>query len=233
MQENDIAFKLIQYIVDNELTIGSKLPSIRELAVLWNCNQSQVRTGLISLSALGVIDMHSRAGSFVKQLAPSDLDTLFVLFFQLGMLGKEADTVNIYAVKALLDKETFKNAIKYRTENDLIQLEDNLVHQAQVFEDCKAFVDADEEFHLIIAQISRNPLIVFLLEAIQVMLRPYRHKNLTPDVCKESYKSHEAIFEAIKAKNEADAERVAILHTSTRIQRLRDRKEAQPQDGKA
>lgn len=229
MLKNDIAFKLIQYIVDNELAIGSKLPSIRELATLWNCNQSQVRTGLISLSALGVIDMHSRAGSFVKQLAPSDLDTLFVLFFQLGMLGKEADTVNIYAVKALLDKETFRNAIKYRTENDLIQLEDNLAHQAKVFDECKAFVDADEEFHLTIAQISRNPLIVFLLEAIQVMLRPYRYKNLTPDVCRESYKSHEAIFEAIKAKNEADADRVAVLHTSTRIQRLRDRKEVLPQ----
>jgi DNA-binding FadR family transcriptional regulator len=170
--------------------------------------------------------MHSRAGSFVKQLAPSDLDTLFVLFFRLGMLRKDQDTLNIYAIKTILDKETIHNAIKYRTENDLIQLEENIARQAGALDDCKAFVDADEEFHLCIAKISRNPLMVFLLEAIQVMLRPYRYKNLTTTVCRESYKSHEAIFEAIKAKDEADADRVAVLHTSTRIQRLRDRKEA-------
>ncbi len=192
MQNNDIAFKLIQYIVDN---------------------------------ALGVIDMHSRAGSFVKRLAPRDLDTLFVLFFRLGMLDKEADTADIYAVKTLLDVETFRNAIKYRTENDLFRLEENLAAQAKVLDDCKAFVDADEKFHLHIAEISRNPLIVFLLEAVQVMLRPYRYKNLRPELCGESYKSNVAIFEAIKAKNESDAECVAVLHTSARIQRLRDRKE--------
>lgn len=232
MQENDIAFKLITYIVDNELTVGSKLPSIRELAALWQCNQSQVRTGLISLSTLGIIDMHSRAGSFVKQLSPSDLDTLFVLFFRLGMLGKDSDTINIYAIKTILDKETIHNAIKYRTDNDLFQLEENLALQAASLDDCDAFVYADEEFHVYIAQISRNPLIVFLLEAIQVMLRPYRHKNLTKEICRQSYESHVAILEAIRTKNEEDAERVAILHTATRIQRLRTRKEPALETGK-
>lgn len=215
MQENDIAFKLITCIVDNELAVGAKLPSIRELSALWQCNQSQVRTGLISLSTLGIIDMHSRAGSFVKQLSPSDLDTLFVLFFRLGMLGKDSDTINIYAIKTILDTETIHNAIKYRTDNDLFQLEENLSLQVTSLDDCDAFVYADGEFHVHIAQISRNPLIVFLLEAIQVMLRPYRHKNLTRETCRQSYESH-----------------VAILHTATRIQRLRTRKEPALETGK-
>ncbi|HCM28432.1 MAG: hypothetical protein A2Z99_09085 [Treponema sp. GWB1_62_6] len=226
MLTNTVAIKLIQYIVDNDLQVGTKLPSIREMAALWDCNQSQVRTGLITLSALGVIDMHPRAGSFVKQLSPSDLDTLFVLFFRLGMLGKDADTVNIYAVKALLDKETFINAIKYRTDDDLFNLEANLARQEESLGDCKAFVALDEEFHMFLARILRNPLIVFLLETIQVMLRSYRYRNLTPDICRESFQSHLRLYEAIKVQNETDAEKVAALHTLPRFQRLKAKDEA-------
>jgi len=221
MLTNTVAIKLIQYIVDNDLQVGTKLPSIREMAILWDCNQSQVRTGLITLSALGVIDMHPRAGSFVKQLSPGDLDTLFVLFFRLGMLGKDTDTVSVYAVKALLDKEIFINAIKYRTEDDLFNLETNLSRQAGMLDDRKAFVALDEEFHVLMARICRNPLILFLLETIQVMLRPYRYKNLTPGVCEESYKSHLQLYEAIRTKNETDAEKLAVLHTLPRFQRLK------------
>jgi DNA-binding FadR family transcriptional regulator len=226
MLTNAIALKLIQYIVDNNLQVGSKLPSIREMSVLWDCNSSQVRTGLITLAALGVIDMHPRAGSFVKQLSPSDLDTLFVLFFRLGMLGKQADTMNLYSVKALLDREIFLNAIKYRTEIDLYDLEENLSIQADSFGDIKAFVHADEDFHIRLAQIIRNPLVLFLLEAIQMMLRPYRYGNLNQDICMESYRSHIQLFEAIKSQNETDAERIAVLHTLPRMLRLKAKKDS-------
>jgi GntR family transcriptional regulator, transcriptional repressor for pyruvate dehydrogenase complex len=227
MLTNTIALKLIEYILDNELSVGAKLPSIRELAGLWDCNQSQVRTGLITLSALGLIDMHPRAGSFVKQLAPDDLDNLFVLFFRLGMLGKDTDIANVYAVKSLLDKEIFLNAIKYRTEDDLFHLEENLALQVKVIDDCRAFMEADEAFHYRLAQIIRNPLIVYLLEAVQVMLRPYRNHNLTPGICRESYESHVKIYEAIRDQNSSDAEMFATLHTLPRMRRLQAMKEAQ------
>ena len=231
MLNNAEALKLIQYIVDNNLPVGSRLPSIRELAALWDCNPSQVRTGLITLSALGLIDMHPRAGSFVKQLAPSDLDTLFVLFFRLGMLGKQEDAVNIYSVKALLDREIFVNAIKYRTDNDLFVLEENLARQAGCIEDCRAFIEADEEFHVLLARISRNSLIVFLLEAIQGMLRPVRIENFTPDICRESWESHRKVYESIKTQNEAEAAEVAMLHTQAGMQRIRAKRDQAVRNG--
>jgi DNA-binding FadR family transcriptional regulator len=226
MLTNTIALQIIQYIVDNNLSVGTRLPSIRELATIYESNPSQVRTGLITLAALGIIDMHPRAGSFVKQLSPGDLDTLFVLFFRLGMLGKQEDTINIYAVKALLDREIFLNAIKYRTDNDLYELNLNLARQERVLDDCPAFIEADEQFHVLLARISRNPLVVFLLEAVQGMLRPYRNENFTPEICRESRESHLVVLKAIETQNEEDAEKIAILHTQAGMQRLRARREA-------
>jgi GntR family transcriptional repressor for pyruvate dehydrogenase complex len=225
MLTNTIALKIIQHIVDSNLAVGTKLPSIRELAELWGCSSSQVRTGLITISALGIIDMHPRAGCFVKQLSPGDLDTLFVLFFRLGMLGKKEDILNLYAVKALLDRETFLNAIKYRTENDLWELEENLNRQSSLFKDNRSFIDADEQFHIQLARISRNSLLVFLLEAIQGMLRPYRNENFTPSICRESWESHLEVFKAIKEQNVADAEKIAGFHTQAGVQRIRQKRE--------
>jgi GntR family transcriptional repressor for pyruvate dehydrogenase complex len=223
---NTAAFNLVQYIVNNDMQIGAKLPSIRELAVLLNCNKSQVRTGLITLAALGVIDMHPRAGAFVKRLAPSDLDTLFLLFYRFGMPGEQSDIINIYSVKTLLDREIFVSAAKYRTESDLYKLEHNLARQAECFGDNAAYIDADEDFHRQLAQIIRNPLLAFFQEAILVMLRPYRLKNLTPEVNQASYQSHQALFEAVRAQNEAESDRLATLHTMQRLRRLKGEKVA-------
>jgi GntR family transcriptional repressor for pyruvate dehydrogenase complex len=221
---NTAAYTLVQYIVSNELQIGAKLPSIRELATLLNCNKSQVRTGLITLAALGVIDMHPRAGAFVKKLAPGDLDTLFLLFFRFGMPGEHSDIINIYSVKTILDKEIFMCAAKYRTEGDLYKLEQNLAGQVLLFGDNEAYVDADEEFHRHLAQITRNPLLNFFQESVLVMLRPYRIKNLTPEGNEESYRSHTAIFEAIRAQDTAEAERLATQHTMRRLRLLNEEK---------
>ncbi len=218
--DNAVALRLVDYIAAHELAPGAKLPSIRELASQLDCNQSQIRTGLITLSALGIIATHPRAGSFVKALAPGDLDSLFSLIFQLGMLGKDADPGNLYSVKTMLDKEIFINAIRYRTQEDLHALEDNLIRQSTCIDACDDFVLADEAFHLMLGRISRNPLVVFLLEAVQSMLRPYRHRNLTPDICRESYESHLRIYRAIKEKDEENAERIAVEHTLPRLKRL-------------
>ena len=223
---NTAAFNLVQFIVSNDLQIGAKLPSIRELATLLNCNKSQVRTGLITLTALGVIDMHPRAGAFVKRLAPGDLDTLFLLFFRFGMPGEQSDVINIYSVKTILDKEIFISAARYRTEGDLYKLEQNLASQALLFNDNEAYVDTDEEFHRHLVQIVRNPLLNFFQESILVMLRPYRVKNLTPEGNEESYRSHTAIFEAIRVQNAAEAERLATQHTMRRLRMLQEEKTA-------
>jgi len=225
MLTNTVALQLIQYIVDNNLPVGTKLPSIRELATLYDSSPSQVRTGLITLAALGLVEMHPRAGSFVKRIAPEDLDTLFVLFFRLGMLGRQEAPINLYSIKALLDRESFLNAIKYRTENDLFDLGRNLERQAACVDDCPAFIAADEEFHILLARISRNPLVVFLLEAIQGMLRSYRRENFTPEVCRESRESHLVVFKAIETQNEADAERIAAVHSQAGMQRIRAKKD--------
>ncbi len=220
MLDNEIAGRIVQYIVDNQLAPGTKLPSIREFASSMGCNPSQVRTGLIALSAMGVIDMHSRAGSFVKQLTPGDMDALFALFFRLGMLGNNPDTMNFYEVKTILDLNVFPAAARYRTDRDIFDLDQIVARQSAVVETPIEFLAIDEEFHKRMAKIVRNPLIEFLLDVVQGMLRPYRQVHLTPPVCRAAYDDHVAVMGAIRDGKSEDAERIAAVHSRRRMQLL-------------
>lgn len=221
MAANAIALKLVQFIADNNLQTGSKLPPIRELAAMLDCNPSQARSGLITLSALGVVEMHPRAGSFVKRLSPSDLEMLFSLFFRFGMPGEQTDIAGAYTVKMMLDREILMNAVKYRTMNDLFHLEENLNVQAGCLDDINAFIAADEDFHRYLAQIIRNPLLVFFQEAVFVIIRPYRRKNLTAAGNRESYLSHIKLYQAIKDQNQTEIEKLSVLHSMARLNHLR------------
>lgn len=220
MLDNEIAGRIVQYIVDKRLSPGSKLPSIREFAASWGCNPSQIRTGLITLSAMGVIDMHSRAGSFVKQLTPHDMDALFVLFFRLGMLGSKSDTINFYEVKTLLDLHVFPNAARYRTDRDIYDLDLIVARQRRMLEEPLTFIDEDEAFHKRMAKIIRNPLIEFLLDVVQGMIRPYRRENMTPAICRAAFDDHTAVMDAIRDGDAGTAERIASVHSKRRLQLL-------------
>jgi len=220
MLENEIAARIVQYIVDKQLPPGAKLPSIRELSAAWRCNPSQVRTGLITLATMGVIEMHPRAGSFVRQLSSSDMDGLLVLFFRLGMLGSKADTINFYEVKRLLDKEIFPSAVKYRTDRDLYDLDLIIGRQQLVLDKPHLFIEEDELFHVRLAQILRNPLIEFLMAAVQGMIRPYRKEYMNEEICRAAYQDHVDLLAAMRAERPEDADRIAHVHSLRRLQQL-------------
>ena len=68
MENTDRAFDIISYIVDNGFKRGDKpLPSIRTLATQMQCSPSEVRSGLITCAALGIVQ-HTRYGSFLSQI---------------------------------------------------------------------------------------------------------------------------------------------------------------------
>lgn len=225
MLTNSAAFELVQYIASNDLQIGAKLPSIRELALQMNCGKSRVRTGLIGLAALGVVDLHPRAGAFVRSLSPHDLDALLTLLFRFGMPGVKTDVIGAYTVKMLLDREIFVDAARFRTESDLFKLEHDLELQEKSFEDNRSYTEADEAFHRHLALISRNALLALFQDVVLSMIRSYRHKHLTAQGNQESYRSHLALFEAVRSRDEEKAERIAAQHTMQRLRKLKEENE--------
>ena len=112
MENTNRAFDIISYIVDNGFKPGDKLPSIRTLATQMQCSPSEVRSGLITCAALGIVQTHARAGSFLSQIDNKRVESLFSLLVKFGMDYSSPVIMDIYQLKTMLDAELFPLAAK-------------------------------------------------------------------------------------------------------------------------
>ena len=65
-QAGGVVQRLIRYIKAEQLQPGDRLPSIRQLAQDWGVGRNAVRDGLLEAKTLGLVDLHPRAGAFVR-----------------------------------------------------------------------------------------------------------------------------------------------------------------------
>ena len=215
----DKAFDIISYIVDNGLKHGDKLPSIRTIAAKMDCSPSEVRSGLLTCAALGIVQTHARAGSFLSQLDNAKIADIFALLIKFGMDYSSPVIMDIYQLKTMLDAELFPLAANYRTPEELIELRQILDDQEKYMDDTRKFIELDEAFHLKVAHISRNSLACVLLGELQAMLRADRLSNQDaaqsrPDVLAD----HRGLFDAILHQ---DVERIAELARQHSLRRVR------------
>ncbi len=102
-------------IISGELKPGQKLPTERELALLFKVSRSRVREALRALSLIGLISIHPGEGSFVTEsnsLIPFDTVT--------WMYHKELQNVDdIYAARKLIETEVYLSLYDHLTDDIL------------------------------------------------------------------------------------------------------------------
>ncbi len=220
--EKDYMGKIIEYINENGLKAGDKLPSNIKLSEIFECSSSQVRTALIKLDSLGIIEIKPRSGCFVRAL---DLDLIVRLFSQYlhqAVEGSVPGLLFVYEVKTILDAELFLMATKTRTEFELYELNSILKKQRETINDIESFIVYDEMFHEKVAEITRNPMMAVLFKVLHAILRADRTANVdsTLEYREKVIAEHELLYQAIKEKNYEDAMLLARKHGGKRLEIL-------------
>jgi DNA-binding FadR family transcriptional regulator len=218
--EDEIILQLLRFINAQHLQDGAKLPSIRELAELWEFNPSQIRSGLLKASALGLVEMKPRAGCFVRHFDFSSVVSLFALVFEATLAQNKPMLLDLYNLKTTIETGIFRTATKIRTEEDVYKLKlilDEMEHAPDRLHKIKC----DEKFHLELARITRNPLFEIVLSAIQAMLRKERFLNdFYENHFQEFMTDHRRVFQAIRDQNVQKAVEMAEKHSEKRKRRL-------------
>ena len=214
---------LMRYISAHELHQGSKLPSIRELADEWNTTPSVVRSALIKASMLGLIEMRPRSGSYVRAIDFSYIISWFALLFETTLLLKHPNLLDLYDLKTVLEAGMFHTAAQTRTPEDVFTLKKILLELSEKdhTKDRVEIVALDEQFHLTVARMTRNPLYEALLSAIQAMLREERlSQDFYEQHFNEQTEDHRRLFEAVRDGAAEEAEAVAKKHSERRKESL-------------
>ena len=72
IQKNSIVQQIIprilEYITDNNLSIGDKLPTEREMAAMWNVSRSSLRSAVQLLIYNSVLSVRQGSGIYLKEL---------------------------------------------------------------------------------------------------------------------------------------------------------------------
>ncbi|WP_447956679.1 FadR/GntR family transcriptional regulator [Vreelandella sp. EE7] len=212
--QNEVVVQGIQdMITAREIKPGDRLPVEPILAERFNVSRSSLREGVRALAAMGILETRQGSGTTVTTLDPHLL--LKPLEFWASIQGDKSSH-DLHAVRQALEIESAATAASRRTPEDIEALR-RLIEAAEPAikaKDHEAAMTIDLEFHLTVAKISRNPILIALLEALS---RPTLRMRTWQSIYRAgrldtTHHEHLAILNAIAAGDPLSAHAAMRTH---------------------
>ncbi len=170
--------KVSQHIVDQirnaifegRLKPGDKLPSERELVQRFEVSKATLREALRSLEVLGFLEIRKgvSGGAIVTEVDMTTARNSFTNF----LLFKNLSLKDLSEVRLLLEPYIAEKATLAITEDDLSGLDRLIKDSEYAIKNDTAFESRkiEIEFHRIIASITGNPILMFILDFVENLL---------------------------------------------------------------
>ncbi|KPC66913.1 FadR/GntR family transcriptional regulator [Streptomyces chattanoogensis] len=220
-------------IAEGEWGVGTKIPAEPVLVEQLGVGRNTVREAVRALVHTGMLEPRQGDGTYVRA------GSGFGAAVQRRL--RRAGDLEAYEVRASLERDAARHAALRRTDEDLAALRGALAERSRAWDsgDVAAFIDADMRFHRAVAAAAHNDVLAELYEHLSDALRATLQSVVSapvPDSVRNQYASHEAIVDAIEARDADAAERAALAHLTEAMDALRGsgeqpRHEQNPGDG--
>lgn len=192
-----IGEKLKEYLLAGRWKPGEKMPTDNDLAESFGVSRLTIREALLRLTSIGLLESHYGGGTYVRKITP-------------GLNMKTLVPVAYLDTKSILDVIEFRLVVEVRTAGlaarratpeDIANLEATWIGMDQNKHNPTGFAEEDLAFHLELAKITDNSLLVETLNVIrailsQTMQTAIRHRGT------RGLHYHRLMIDAIKAKDE-------------------------------
>lgn len=189
-----------------KLTHGQKLPTERELGDLFGVSRSTIRDAIQKLGIFGYVEVRQGDGTIIR--AP-DRDT-FVQPFQNLLVSEPYLSDDLLMFRRLTEPEVARLAAENCTEKDAQVLDDCLTRQLFAIKSKVPLADEDYIFHQEIAKISKNFVVMHLLDTLHILLKELRQAVLAGNQAELTLRQHTKMARAI-IEHEAEAARLATI----------------------
>ena len=207
--------QLMMFIQQEQIAIGSRLPSEYKLAEKFGVGRSTIREAAKSLVSKGILEVRRGAGTFVKNTEMVVDDPLGLSQFE----DKYRLAMELFDVRILLEPEVAEVACRNATEEDKKRIERLCDEVEQLYMEGKNHVQKDMEFHEAIAKCSGNRVVEVLIPVILTAVTTFA--NLTNrKLQKETIETHRKITEAIIRGDSMGAKCAMIMHLTYNRQTL-------------
>ena len=198
---------LLDYILQEPIEIGQKIPNEYELAEKFGVGRSTVREAVKGLVSKGILEVRRGSGTFVVSTSSLEEDPLGLSRFP----DKYKLALELFDVRLMIEPEIAVLACENATEEELDQLQKLC---AEVDELCRSGEDhtaKDVEFHTCIARCSKNRVVELLVPVINSAVVTFA--NLTQRSLKEeTIITHREILDSILRKDAVGARCAMVMH---------------------
>lgn len=198
-------------ILAGKWAVGEKIPSETELSEIFGVSRSTVRQAIRSLADYGLIEVKLGAGSFVKQQ-----DTGLFINGVIRSKLKQEDLLEVLDFCCVMEGGIAEMAALHATPEDvetLQQIQNGLNSTSTDFEQ-KARLD--KEFHLKIAEMTGNSLVIQTFTIISEPLEKTIYEMYNTLGPSEGTKFHQQVIEALKKRDGILARKAMTEHAANR-----------------
>ena len=202
-----ITARLRQAILDGRYANGERLPAERDLAIHFESSRSTVREALHRLEEMNLVTRRIGSGTFVNYRQTLDKSDI----------AEVTSPIELIEVRLAIEPQMARLVAVNAAARDLERLGDALGRVEQCGEDQEAFSRADEQFHLALAEATRNPLMAWLYQHINdvrshAQWDRMKDKILTGNRIDEYNRQHRALYDALCSRDVDAAVHIITAH---------------------
>ena len=203
-----------ELIAAGELPPGSRLPPENELASQFGMSRSSIREAVKALELARVLDVRQGDGTYVTSLEPHLL--LEGLAFAMDLVQHDA-SLEVVEVRRLLEPPATGVAAERVDDASLELLAGHVAAMQGAGQDQEMLMQHDVAFHSTVFAATGNRTLISILDGLATRTLRARiwRGVLDADAAHDTIREHQAILDALSARNRPLAEAAALLHVNT------------------
>jgi len=203
-----IADKLREMIIQEEMKTGSKLPAEAELMARFGVSRSTVREAVRILQTERIVDIRQGQGTFLCAMPGLADDPLGLRFADQQELIKQ-----LLETRLLIEPNVAALAAQRRDESHLHEMKLLLDKMDNAYLHGENYTPYDAQFHSVIAKCTGNDVIMRLLPTIHESIQAgYRHTRRVEGSYQRASQCHLDMYRAIMEHDSARARLAAQRH---------------------
>lgn len=208
---------LKQELIDGVYQIGERLPPERDLAEKMDVSRTVVREALIMLELENLVSVCKGSGVYVINLPVQQADN--------ESFYEDVGPFELLQARQLIESSIAEFAAIQAGRSDALRLREILNRERITLEQDGDDYTADEEFHLAIAEITQNEVLIQMQKDLWKYRKNSMWKGLHLHISDQKYrqywlKDHENILTSIQRKDPALAKKAMWQHLENVKQKL-------------
>lgn len=206
-----VADKLQEMILQSEMRPGERVPPEAELTKLFNVSRTTIREAIKLLKERGLVEISHGKGVFVAEPRESNVGALLTYL----RLNGSIDVKDLYEIRKVLEIPMAGLAAMRASEKDIELLTRLYCEMSSGIENEEGYIQADLEFHMGLANATKNRLFLVLLTPLVEVLAVdrieiYKYKKAAI----RGQEGHLKIVEAIKDRDIQGSMKAMAEHLS-------------------